>query len=116
MFLFPKYADTASRDAGMADIDPADLDPDDRAMFEESGLDIDQWIDPDGLGGYIRYLRAVSGEPWENCAALINPWAPATPVPIFVARCWAIEDLIRTRRTLRQIRRAHTEKGGISNG
>lgn len=114
MFLFPKYADTASRDPDMTGIDPADLDPDDRAMFEQSGLDIDQWIEPSGLGNYIRHLRA-QGADWKACAELWNPVFVATAVPVFVARCWAWEDAIRTRRSLRQIRRAYTEKGGISN-
>lgn len=111
MFLFPKYADAASRDPDMAGIDPADLDPDDRAMFEELGLDIDQWIDPSALGGFIRDLRA-QGAPWDDCAAFVNPFVAVTPVPVFVARCWAIEEAIRSRRSLRQIRRA-IEKGGI---
>jgi hypothetical protein len=109
MFLFPACAAAASRDSDMTHIDPGVLDPAGRAMLEEAGLDIDQWIHPAALGGRIREQRA-HGMSMRVISAATFP----DPVPVFVARCWAVEDLVRTRRTLRRIRR-DIHPGGTSN-
>lgn len=112
MLLFPAYADAASRDPDLSGVDPAELDPDELEAFADSGLDIDQWTDPAWIGGYIRELRA-QGASWQACVAEFS-----TDIPVFVARCWAAEELVRSRHTLRRIRQdieTAAATGGLSD-
>ncbi|MBF6132789.1 hypothetical protein IU501_07205 [Nocardia otitidiscaviarum] len=66
MLLFPRYADHVAWDWGGK---------------------IHRWIHPTWLGAYVRDAREQTA-PWSLIADDLQ-------VPAFVARCWAVEDLLR---------------------
>jgi hypothetical protein len=102
MWLFPARAAAASRDPDVtAGYQWEQLYPSsDCIAIRALGLAFDQWIDPADIGYRIRFMRAHGGT-WHGIAAAAFP----DPIPVFVIRCWALEHMIRSRRTLRQIRR-----------